>query len=118
QGVVDLPTSLAVRGRDETAQLAGWFNQFLGAIRQLIQRIGQAAAQIYRMSSSSTAVSLEMANAASRQREAVDMVSTAFHEMVMTANEVARSCSQAADSADNGQRQAHDGQRQIDQAVA
>ncbi|MDP9940214.1 methyl-accepting chemotaxis protein [Ectopseudomonas alcaliphila] len=118
QGEGDLTTSLAVRGRDETAQLAGWFNQFLGAIRQLIQGIGQAAAQIYRMSSSSTAVSLEMANAASRQREAVDMVSTAFHEMVMTANEVARSCSQAADSADNGQRQAHDGQRQIDQAVA
>lgn len=117
-GEGDLTTSLAVRGRDETAQLAGWFNQFLGAIRQLIQSIGQAAAQIYRMSSSSTAVSLEMAHAASRQREAVDMVSTAFHEMVMTANEVARSCSQAADAADNGQRQAHDGQRQIDQAVA
>ncbi|WP_420850805.1 methyl-accepting chemotaxis protein [Pseudomonas lalucatii] len=59
-----------------------------------------------------------MAEAAGRQREAVDMVSTAFHEMVMTANEVARSCSQAAESADNGQRQAHDGQRQIDAAVS
>ena len=34
------------------------------------------------------------------------MVSTAFHEMVATANEVARSCSQAAESADSGQRQA------------
>jgi methyl-accepting chemotaxis protein len=31
-----------------------------------------------------------MAEAAGRQREAVDMVSTAFHEMVATANEVAR----------------------------
>ncbi|WP_371926169.1 methyl-accepting chemotaxis protein [Pseudomonas sp. LPB0260] len=45
------------------------------------------------------------------------MVSTAFHEMVMTANEVARSCTQAAESADSGQRQAHAGQRQIDEAV-
>ncbi|WP_406643890.1 methyl-accepting chemotaxis protein [Pseudomonas quasicaspiana] len=59
-----------------------------------------------------------MADAAGRQREAVDMVSTAFHEMVATANEVARSCSQAADSADNGQRQAREGQRQIDDAVS
>ena len=49
---------------------------------------------------------------------AVDMVSTAFHEMVATANEVARSCSQAADSADSGQRQAREGQRQIDAAVS
>ena len=45
------------------------------------------------------------------------MVSTAFHEMVATANEVARSCSQAAESADSGQRQARQGQQQIDAAV-
>ncbi|MBS7662144.1 methyl-accepting chemotaxis protein [Pseudomonas lalucatii] len=118
QGEGDLTGSLTVRGRDETAQLAGWFNQFLGAIRQLIRRIGEAAVQIHRASGSSSAVAAEMAEAAGRQREAVDMVSTAFHEMVMTANEVARSCSQAAESADNGQRQAHDGQRQIDAAVS
>ncbi|WP_298189599.1 methyl-accepting chemotaxis protein [uncultured Pseudomonas sp.] len=117
QGEGDLTSSLAVRGSDETAQLAGWFNQFLGAIRELIQRIGQAATQIHRASSNSSTVAQEMAEAAMRQREAVDMVSTAFHEMVMTANEVARSCSQAAVSADNGQCQAHDGQRQIDAAV-
>ena len=53
-----------------------------------------------------------------RQREAVELVSTAFNEMVATANEVARSCSQAADSADSGQRQAHEGQQQIDAAVS
>jgi methyl-accepting chemotaxis protein len=47
---------------------------------------------------SATEVSVDMADVAERQREAVDMVSTAFHEMVATANEVARSCSQAADS--------------------
>ncbi|WP_369960321.1 methyl-accepting chemotaxis protein [Pseudomonas benzenivorans] len=46
------------------------------------------------------------------------MVSTAFHEMVATANEVARSCNQAADSADSGQRQAQEGQLQIDAAVS
>ncbi|HKS14565.1 MAG TPA: methyl-accepting chemotaxis protein [Pseudomonas sp.] len=117
QGEGDLTRNLDVRGRDETAQLASWFNQFLGAIRSLIQSIGQAASQILSTSASSTRVSGDMAEAAGRQREAVDMVSTAFHEMVATANEVARSCSQAADSADNGQQQAREGQRQIDAAV-
>ena len=117
QGEGDLTSSLAVRGHDETAQLAGWFNQFLGAIRLLIQRIGQAATQIHRSSGSASAASQELAEVAARQREAVDMVSTAFHEMVMTANEVARSCTQAAESADNGQRQAREGQQQIDAAV-
>ncbi|MDF0733720.1 methyl-accepting chemotaxis protein [Pseudomonas entomophila] len=117
QGEGDLTRNLEVRGRDETAQLASWFNQFLGAIRGLIQHIGGAASKILSTSASSTRVSGDMAEAAGRQREAVDMVSTAFHEMVATANEVARSCSQAAQSADSGQQQARDGQQQIDAAV-
>ncbi|KPY90061.1 Histidine kinase, HAMP region:Cache:Bacterial chemotaxis sensory transducer, partial [Pseudomonas syringae pv. spinaceae] len=116
-GEGDLTQNLAVRGTDETAQLAGWFNKFLTAIRNLIQHIGQAAGKILEASHSSTRVSNDMAEAAGRQREAVDMVSTAFHEMVATSNEVARSCSQAADSADSGQQQAREGQRQIDDAV-
>lgn len=118
QGEGDLTQSLDVRGNDETAQLANWFNKFLAAIRSLIQQIGQAADKILDSSRSSTQVSSNMADAASRQREAVDMVSTAFHEMVATANEVANSCSQAADSADKGQLQAREGQRQIDDAVS
>nr|WP_223515254.1 methyl-accepting chemotaxis protein [Pseudomonas sp. GL-B-19] len=118
QGEGDLTKNLEIRGSDETAQLASWFNQFLTAIRNLIQSIGGAATNILATSKSSTQVSSDMAEAAGRQREAVDMVSTAFHEMVATANEVARSCSQAADSADNGQRQAREGQQQIDAAVS
>jgi methyl-accepting chemotaxis protein len=113
----DLTKNLQIRGSDETAPLASWFNQFLTAIRNLIQSIGGAAGKILATSRSSTQVSSEMAEAAGRQREAVDMVSTAFHEMVATANEVARSCSQAAESADSGQRQAREGQQQIDAAV-
>jgi methyl-accepting chemotaxis protein len=118
QGEGDLTKSLQIRGNDETAQLANWFNQFLTAIRNLIQSIGGAATSILATSRSSTQVSSDMAEAAGRQREAVDMVSTAFHEMVATANEVARSCSQAAESADSGQRQAREGQQQIDAAVS
>lgn len=117
QGEGDLTRSLEIRGQDETAQLANWFNQFLGAIREVIQHIGMAAGQILSTSHSSIQVSGDMAEAASRQREAVDMVSTAFHEMVATASEVARSCSLAARSADSGQQQAREGQQQIDDAV-
>ncbi|MGF6151297.1 methyl-accepting chemotaxis protein [Pseudomonas fluorescens] len=117
QGEGDLTQNLQIRGSDETAQLANWFNQFLAAIRSLIQHIGGAATKILANSQSATRVSSDMADAAGRQREAVDMVSTAFHEMVATANEVARSCSQAAESADSGQRQAREGQQQIDAAV-
>nr|WP_040260683.1 methyl-accepting chemotaxis protein [Pseudomonas massiliensis] len=117
QGEGDLSARLEVRGKDETAQLAGWFNRFLGAIGSMIQRIGQASGHIHQSSRESIQVAEELAQTAERQRTAVDMVSTAFHEMVATSNEVARSCSQAAESADSGQRQAREGQLQVDQAV-
>ena len=45
---------------------------------------GGAATKILANSQSATQVSRDMADAAGRQREAVDMVSTAFHEMVAT----------------------------------
>jgi methyl-accepting chemotaxis protein len=56
QGEGDLTRNLEIRGRDETAQLANWFNQFLAAIRSLIQHIGAAASKILSTSSSSTRV--------------------------------------------------------------
>ncbi|MDD1508734.1 methyl-accepting chemotaxis protein [Pseudomonas sp. CNPSo 3701] len=117
QGEGDLTRNLDVRGNDETALLARWFNQFLGAIRTLVQRIGSASADLQTASDATTRVALDMNDAAVRQREAVELVSTAFNEMVATANEVARSCSQAASSADSGQRQVHGGQLQIDEAT-
>lgn len=113
QGEGDLTRSLAVQGKDETAMLAQWFNQFLGTIRQLVQRIIDASAALRQTSEGSTRVAQDMTDVAERQREAVEMVSTAFNEMVATANEVARSCSAAATSADEGHRQVYAGQAQI-----
>ncbi|KJH83313.1 methyl-accepting chemotaxis protein [Stutzerimonas stutzeri] len=116
QGEGDLTRTLEVRGKDETALLARWFNQFLGAIRELVQRIGSASASLQTASETATRVADDMNDAAGRQREAVELVSTAFNEMVATSNEVARSCSQAATSADEGQHQVYEGQLQIDDA--
>ncbi|WP_416340130.1 methyl-accepting chemotaxis protein [Pseudomonas sp. C11] len=55
-----------------------------------------------------------MNQAAGRQREAVELVSTAFNEMVATANEVARSCSSAAGAAEDGYRRVAEGKQQIE----
>lgn len=57
-------------------------------------------------------------NTAGRQRQAVELVSTAFNEMLATSNEAARSCSAAANSADSGYTQAQNGQLHIDEATS
>ncbi len=114
EGEGDLRHSLQVQGKDETAQLAGWFNKFLAAIRQLIQHIGAASTNLQNASKVNSEVAHNMNEAAGRQREAVELVSTAFNEMVATANEVARSCSSAAESAENGHRRVAEGKQQIE----
>jgi len=114
QGEGDLRHELYVQGKDETAELAGWFNKFLAAIRQLIQHIGAASANLQNASKVNSEVAHNMNEAAGRQREAVELVSTAFNEMVATANEVARSCSGAAESAENGHRRVAEGKQQIE----
>jgi len=117
EGEGDLTRQLAVQGKDETATLASWFNQFLGMIAQLVQRIGSASSDLQSAAADTSEVAQNMNEAAGRQRQAVELVSTAFNEMVATANEVARSCSQAASSADTGYRDVHDGQHHIGEAT-
>ena len=117
EGEGDLTRQLKVQGKDETASLAGWFNQFLGMIAQLVQRIGNASSDLQTAAADTSEVANNMNQAAGRQREAVELVSTAFNEMVATANEVARSCSAAATSADEGYRDVHDGQQHIGEAT-
>ena len=114
EGEGDLRHALQVQGKDETAELAGWFNKFLAAIRQLIQHIGAASTNLHNASKVNSEVAHNMNEAAGRQREAVELVSTAFNEMVATANEVARSCSSAAESAENGHRRVAEGKQQIE----
>ncbi|MCT8965361.1 methyl-accepting chemotaxis protein [Pseudomonas veronii] len=117
EGEGDLTRQLKVQGKDETASLAGWFNQFLGMIAQLVQRIGSASSDLQSAAADTREVANNLNQAAGRQREAVELVSTAFNEMVATANEVARSCSAAAASADAGYRDVHDGQQHIGEAT-
>ena len=116
-GEGDLTRQLKVQGNDETAVLAGWFNQFIGMIAQLVQRIGTASSDLQVVAADTREVARNMDEVAGRQREAVELVSTAFNEMVATANEVARSCGQAATSADNGYQEVNDGQQRIGQAT-
>ncbi|HGM5581308.1 TPA: methyl-accepting chemotaxis protein [Pseudomonas putida] len=114
QGEGDLRQDLVIQGKDETAELAGWFNKFLAAIRQLIQHIGAASGNLHEASRANSELAGNMNQAAGRQREAVELVSTAFNEMVATANEVARSCSSAADAAENGHHRVAEGKQQIE----
>ncbi|RMT95907.1 hypothetical protein ALP39_200240 [Pseudomonas marginalis pv. marginalis] len=87
----DLTRQHQVRGKDETANLASWFNQLPSMIAQLVKRIGNASFDLQIAAADTNEVANNMNLAAGCQREAVELVSTAFNEMLATSNEVARS---------------------------
>ncbi|WP_375741562.1 methyl-accepting chemotaxis protein [Pseudomonas boanensis] len=116
-GEGDLTRSLQCDGNDETAVLACWFNTFLEKIRQFVVRVTGASAVLNETSSQMMQFATDMNDAAQRQRESLELVSTAFNEMVATANEVAKSCALAANSADVGHEHVVGGQCQIADAA-
>ncbi|MDE1224660.1 methyl-accepting chemotaxis protein [Vibrio aestuarianus] len=118
EGEGDLTKELAIRSNDETGQLAGYFNAFLKAIRQLVQQIGQAGEQMGESAQRAATISEDLLAVSQRQNQAVEMVSTAFNEMVATANEVATLCSSAAQAANDSQQLVSEGQQNIHTAVS
>lgn len=112
-GQGDLTQRLLVTGRDEMALMATGFNGFVASIQGLIGAIRASSVLVEKGAQEIGSQARELDVTALRQSDAVDMVSTAFHEMVATANEVAASCNRAAAAAQLGQDQADNGQQVI-----
>lgn len=117
-GEGDLTRRLDVQGNDETAKMARDFNFFIDSIHSLIKQIRSSSDQVEKDARTIDAEADQLDETAQRQLSAVDLVSTAFHEMVATANEVAANCSRAAQAAQQGEDQAHKGQQVIGLMVA
>lgn len=99
-GEGDLTKRLPAHRKDETGQMASAFNEFSTVIHDLIVAIKDRARSVAREAKTSTDVSHQIESIASTQSESLEQISTASHEMVATANEVAQSCNDTAESAD------------------
>lgn len=118
EGEGDLTQELAIVSRDETGQLAGFFNAFLKTIRRLVKQIIQSGSGMRDSAQQAANVSQDLYDVAQRQAQAVEQVSTAFNEMVSTANEVAALCVSAAEAADSSQALVNQGKRDIQSTVS
>jgi len=123
QGEGDLTRRLDQSGTDETGEMAGWFNLFMGKIREIIAEIANDAATLNQVSSGLSGISGNMADgvgqisnrtgqvagacgdmsenmngvaAASEQTSAnVNMIASAIEEMTSTVGEIARNSEEA-----------------------
>ncbi|RDL45261.1 methyl-accepting chemotaxis protein [Marinomonas piezotolerans] len=113
QGEGDLTQRLEVNSNDEAGQMAQAFNQFVASIDEIVGHSKSSCGQISHVAHQSEELSSDLSGIVSKQANSVDHLSTAFNEMVATANEVASNCSSAANAAETSEGQVQEGNQLI-----
>jgi methyl-accepting chemotaxis protein len=116
-GEGDLTRRLDIDSNDESGQMANAFNRFVESISMLVGKIKGSSQGVKDIAQHSRDLSTQLHDVVSHQVSATDMVSTAFNEMVATANEVASNCTQAASAADTSQQHVQEGNQLIQKTV-
>ncbi|PTS85375.1 methyl-accepting chemotaxis protein [Pseudomonas sp. HMWF032] len=95
----DMTVSFKAQSQDELGELGQVFNETVGKIHQLIERVGLTVAEVERQAERVQQVSGESNQAVAGQRGQIDLIATAMNQMSATAQEVASSAAAAVGSA-------------------
>ncbi|AVO51852.1 methyl-accepting chemotaxis protein [Ectopseudomonas mendocina] len=93
----DLTAQTHYEGGDEFGVIARNLNNMALQIKEVIQEIGGATAQVATAAEESSAVALQTSQNVAQQRLGTDQVATAINEMSATVRDVARSTTEAAE---------------------
>jgi len=112
----DLTHRLKVDGRDELAQVATGFNNFVAKIHGSIEQVASNSRQVAATASEVAAKAQLTQHNCTAQRDRTVQVATAIHEMGATVTEIAGNASLAADVAKQANEQADAGAQVVAQA--
>ncbi|WP_168203206.1 methyl-accepting chemotaxis protein [Marinobacter fonticola] len=96
KGGGDLTRRLDVESRDEIGELAGGFNQFVGAQREMIRGLLDTAERLKGFVEQVSQVMAASTTRAGEQSRLTESVATAVYEMETTVQEIARSATETA----------------------
>ncbi|WP_439826322.1 methyl-accepting chemotaxis protein [Aeromonas caviae] len=112
----DLTHRLKVDGRDELAQVATGFNNFVAKIHGSIEQVASNSRQLAATANEVAAKAQLTQHNCTAQRDRTVQVATAIHEMGATVREIAGNASLAADVAKQANEQADAGAQVVAQA--
>ncbi|OLQ74079.1 chemotaxis protein [Photobacterium proteolyticum] len=110
----DLTYRLDVKGQDETAQLAHWFNTFLIRLQETLCSVKQTADQVGCNAQEGKAKAEDSKEKLNAQVNEVNSLAAAINQMTASAQEVAGSAVQAAAAASQVQSNSLSGMGQMD----
>ncbi len=117
EGDGDLTYRIEVKGQDETAQLAHWFNTFLIRLQTTISSVMLTADQVDQSAIEGKAKAADSKDKLIEQVNEVNSLATAINEMSATAQEVAGSAVQAAAAANQVQSNSLSGMGKMNNAA-
>ncbi|WP_038880556.1 methyl-accepting chemotaxis protein [Vibrio jasicida] len=118
QGEGDLTYRIEVKGKDETAQLAHWFNTFLSRMQEMLLTVMVTADQVDKNATEGQTRAAASRDQLNTQVNEVNSLATAINEMSATAQEVANSAVQAAAAASQVQSNSLNGMTRMDNAAS
>nr|WP_152034986.1 methyl-accepting chemotaxis protein [Pseudomonas ovata] len=113
----DLTRQLPVDGNEETAQLAGAFNSFVGKIREMILSLARCAQLLEEHNAQLGHSTQHAADALVRQAEDADQVNHAMEQMALATHNVAQSAQSAAQTTRETDDQAQSMQANVGQTI-
>ncbi|QDD91210.1 hypothetical protein CCZ28_20225 [Pseudomonas oryzihabitans] len=103
--------------RDEIGQLQQSLNQTTAGLRELIGHIGEGADQVAKSSEDLSAITDTSLRGTQEQKQEIERVATAMHQMATSVQDVARNAVQTAEAADSAVQHASDGTQVVRQTV-
>ncbi len=113
----DLGRRIEYRSADELGQLAGGINAFLNDINTVVTEINHATGKLMSVAHQASESQDKLQEEMTRQQFAIDMLTTALHEIGISARNVAHNSNDTAKLVSTAQRETATGLKQVEMAT-
>ncbi|RNC66686.1 MAG: methyl-accepting chemotaxis protein [Desulfuromonadales bacterium] len=117
EGEGDLTKRLDESGKDEFAELAHWFNQFVGKLHTTVVTISSRASEVSSAADGLTGLSSKMVSTSGRLAQEADGIATSSEQMSATSHDIAYNCQIAAENASGAATMTASGRSVMDSTV-
>ncbi|MCL1091722.1 methyl-accepting chemotaxis protein [Shewanella profunda] len=117
EGEGDLTRRIAVKGKDEIAELSMAFNLFVEKIHNTVSHVADSTSLLATSAEEMSSITRETQKMASRQHLETEQVATAMNEMAATVQEVAHNATDAADAANHANDSTEQGKLVVQKVV-
>ncbi|MBV5340232.1 MAG: methyl-accepting chemotaxis protein [Deltaproteobacteria bacterium] len=118
EGEGDLSRRLPENSRDETGEVAHWFNRFISNIHSIISQASTTTVQVATASNQLHNTAEQIATAAEEVASQSSTVATASEEMSATSNDISHNCTLASDIANRASDMAHSGANVVQETIS